>query len=73
MGFLDFFTDQTFFPPCTPSFNFLNMLLTNNPIDYYSLKVTTFHGDSVKNESARTKKNTGGGDMRTCYTYIDII
>ena len=36
------------------------MLLTNNPIDYYSLKVTTFHGDSVKNESARTKKNTGG-------------
>ena len=26
------------------------------PLNYYSLKVTTFHGDSVKNESARTKK-----------------
>ena len=36
------------------------MLLTKNPINYYSLKVTAFHGDSVKNESARTKKNTGG-------------
>ena len=34
--------------------------LTKNPLNYYSLKVTKFHGDSVKNESARTKKTTEG-------------
>ena len=31
-------------------------ILTRNPLNYYSLKVTKFHGDSVKNESAREKK-----------------
>ena len=31
-------------------------MLTKNPLNYYSLKVTKFHDDSVKNESARTKK-----------------
>ena len=30
--------------------------LTQNPLNYYSLKVINFHGDSVKNESTRTKK-----------------
>ena len=30
-------------------------------LKYYSLKVKKFHGDSVKNESARTKKNYRGG------------
>ena len=32
-----------------------------NPLNCYSLKVTKFHDDSVKNESAGTKKTTGGG------------
>ena len=32
-----------------------------NPLDFYLLKVTKFHDDSVKNESARTKKLQGGG------------
>ena len=32
-----------------------NTILTRNPLNYYSLKVTKFHNDSVKNESARTK------------------
>ena len=35
-------------------------MLTKNPLNYYSLKVTKFHDDSVNNESARTKKTTGG-------------
>ena len=33
-------------------------MLTKNPLNYYSLKVTKFHDDSVKNKSARTKKTT---------------
>ena len=33
---------------------------TKNPLNFYSLKVTNFHGDSVKNESARQKKLEGG-------------
>ena len=35
-------------------------LVTNNPLKNCSLKVTKFHGDSVKNESAREKKLHGG-------------
>ena len=34
---------------------------TKNPLKYYLLKVKKFHSDSVKNESARAKKNSGGG------------
>ena len=30
-------------------------------LNYYSLKITKFPDDSVKNESARTKKQQGGG------------
>jgi len=30
-----------------------------NPLNYYSLKVTTFHVDSVKNDNARTKQTIG--------------
>ena len=37
------------------------MFLTKSPLNYYSLKVTKFHGDSVKNESASAKKLEGGG------------
>ena len=33
--------------------------LTKNPLNYYSLKVTKFHADSDKIESARTKKTIG--------------
>ena len=47
-----FFTDRNFFLPCILK----NIFLRKKPLDYYSLKVTKFHGDSVKNESARTKK-----------------
>ena len=32
--------------------------ITKNPLNYFSLKVTKFHGDSVKNQSARTKITT---------------
>ena len=46
------------FPPCTLPYK--SKKLTKNPLNYYSLKVTKFHGDSVKNESAWTKKTTGG-------------
>ena len=31
--------------------------ITKIPLNYYSLKVKKFHGDSVKNESAWSKKN----------------
>ena len=51
MGYFRFFshTGPDFFPPCT-----------KNLLDYYSLKVTKFHGDSSKNENSRTKKLQGG-------------
>ena len=63
MGYFRFFfTDRTFFPPCTLHYKFKKkQILTKNPLNYYSFKVTKFHGDSVKNESARTKKLQGGG------------
>ena len=32
---------------------------TKHSLNHYSLKVTKFHGDSVKNESARTEKLQG--------------
>ena len=32
---------------------------TKNPLNFYSLKVTNFHGDSVKNESVGAKKLEG--------------
>ena len=31
-------------------------MFTKYPLNFYSLKVTKFHSDSVKNKSARTKK-----------------
>jgi len=34
-------------------------LVTKNPLNYFILKVTKFHGDCVKNESARTKNYRG--------------
>jgi len=57
-----FFHRPDFFPPCTLPYKLKkNIFLTKNPLNYYALKVTKFHGDSVKNESASTKKLQGGG------------
>ena len=59
MGYFRFFFSQTglFFRPVPYPMNLKkNIFLTKNPLNYYSLKVTKFHGDSVKNKSARTKK-----------------
>jgi len=58
---LDFFIkDRTFFLP----YEFkINIFLTKNPLNYYSLKVAKFHCSSVKNESARTKKIQGWGGV----------
>ena len=46
-----------FFSALYPSLKKKN--LTRNPLNYYSLKVTKFHRESVKNESARTKNYKG--------------
>ena len=40
---------------------FSTLYLQKNPLNYFSLKVTKFHGDSVKNESVKGQKNTGLG------------
>ena len=53
---LDFFTDRTFFHTVFDPINFEKYVLTKNPLNYYLLKVTKFHGDSFENESARSKK-----------------
>jgi len=43
-----------------------NIVLTKNPLNYYSLKVTKFkfHGDSV---NARTKNYGGGAPPQPVY------
>ena len=35
-----------------------------NPLNYFLLKVKKFHGDSVKNESARATKLEGRGGAK---------
>ena len=55
-----FLTDWTFFRPVPYPVTINKRILKKNPLNYYSLKVTKFHGDKVKNESARTKKLRGG-------------
>ena len=45
---------QIFYRSCTP--NTCIKQFTRNPLNFYSLKVNQFHGDSVKNKSARTKQ-----------------
>ena len=54
-----FFTDRTFFRPVSYPINLEKYVLTKNPLNYYLLKVTKFHGDSFKTESARSKKLEG--------------
>ena len=58
--FYIFFTDRTFFHTVFYPINFEKYVLTKNPLNYYLLKVTKFHGDSFENESARSKKNYSG-------------
>ena len=60
MGYFRFFfTDRTFFSPCTLPYA-KKKKLTKNPSNYYLWKVKKFYGDSVTNESARGKKIEGG-------------
>ena len=48
MGYLRFFfTDRTFFCPVPYPRNKKKCFLTKNPLNYYSLKGTKFHGDIV--------------------------
>ena len=53
---LNSFYQRPEFPRCTQPNNALKNFFTKNPLNYFSLKVTKFHDDSDKNESARTKK-----------------
>ena len=49
-------TGRFFFRPVPYHINLKKKyFLTKNPLNYYSLKVTKLHGDSVQNESAKTK------------------
>jgi len=50
-----FFTDRTFFHPVPYPINFKTNVFTKNPLNYYSLKIIKFYGDSFKDESARTR------------------
>ena len=61
MGYFrfSFYTDRTFYRPvrlyptiCIKK----NKNFTKNPLNFYLLKVKTFHSDSVKNESVREKR-----------------
>ena len=59
-----FFTDRTFVRPIPYLINKKKYFFYKNTLNYYALKVKTFHSDSVKNESARTKNYWGGGAKR---------
>ena len=54
-GLFQIFFSHTRIPPFTLPYN-VKKIVTKNPLNYYSLKVKQFHGDSVKNESAGTEK-----------------
>ena len=58
MGYLCFLT---LFTALNPTLG-INFFL--NPLNFYSLKVTKFHSDSVKIESVRTPKLHGGGGAK---------
>ena len=53
-----FYTLRTFYRPVPYPMH--KKKFTKNTLKYYLLKVKKFHGDSFKNESARTKKIEGG-------------
>ena len=54
-----FLNRPDFLPPCTLPMHQKNVF-TKKPLNYYSLNVTEFHGDGVKNESARPKNREKG-------------
>ena len=51
-----FFPRPDFFRP-VPNLMHLKKIVTKNPLNYYSLKVTKFHKDSVKKWECFDKKN----------------
>ena len=55
LAILDFFHRPDFFHPVPYPVNQKKYFFLTN-LNYYLLKFTKFHGDSVKNKSARTKK-----------------
>ena len=60
---LDFFSQtRLFFRPVPYPIN--KKKITKNPLNYDLLKVTQFHGERVRNESARTNKLQGGPKRR---------
>ena len=62
-----FFTDRTFFALYYKNF------FTKNPLNYYLIKVTKCHCDSVKNESARTCSLFRVNNLFTCPKWIENI
>ena len=50
-----FFTQTGLFTALNPTLCIKKTNFTKNPLNYYSLKVIKFYGDSVKNENAKTK------------------
>jgi len=60
MGYSDFFSQTgLFFRPVPYPINFKKNIFNKNPLNYYSLKVTKFHGDCVKMRLLGQKKTTG--------------
>ena len=67
---LEFLFHRTdFFQPCTLSYKLKKNCLQKS-FKLLFIKVKKFHGDSVKNESARTKKLQRGGGRQTFPTMI---
>ena len=59
MAYFRFFLPTLdFLLPCNPTLCIKKV--TKNSLNYYLLKVKKLYGDSVKNESARAKKQEGG-------------
>ena len=62
MGYFKFFfTNSRLFTALYPTLCVKKKNLQKYPLNYYLWKVKTFHGDSVKNKSARAKTLEGGG------------
>ena len=60
MGYFRFFHRPDFFPPSTIPYKLKKYFFTKNPLNYYSLKFTKLHGDSVK-KRVLGQKNVQGG------------
>jgi len=72
MGYSRFFFTQTALYP--NQCNKKTVFITKNLVNFYSLQVTKFPGDSIKNEIARTKKlEGGGGASNACLGLNDIL